>query len=71
MYSRLFFSRITDDHKLSTTMSLNIPSPRQYEHLTSTVKPRHSSSTITTPRDGLIDSGRYQSNGKNDELIFD
>jgi len=52
-------------------MSLNIPTPRQYEHLTSTVKPRHSSSTISTPRDGLIDSGRYQSNGKNNELDFD
>ncbi len=52
-------------------MSLNIPSPRQYEHFTSTAKPRHSSSTISTPRDGLTDPGRYQSNGKNDEFIFD
>lgn len=60
---------MTDDHKLSTTAALNMSSPREYDHFPLTTKTGHSSSTISTPRDGVIHSGRYQSNGNNIEFI--
>ncbi|CAF0842617.1 unnamed protein product [Adineta steineri] len=56
-------SRMTDDHKLNSSIPINVTSPREYTHFSiPTTVTRHSSSTISTPRDGIIDSGRYQSN---------
>ena len=46
---------MNDDHKLSSTMSLNMPTSREYGRFTF-VKSRYSSSIVTTSRDENIDS---------------
>ncbi|UJR33705.1 hypothetical protein I4U23_021134 [Adineta vaga] len=56
-------NRMTDDHKLNTTIPVSISSPRDYQPFTMTSITKHSPSPISTPRDGIIDSGKYQSNG--------
>lgn len=54
-------TRITDDHKLSSTMPLNIPTSREYGRFAlTTTTAKNSTSPITTPRDGNINTGRYQ-----------
>jgi len=53
--------RMTDYHKLNSTMPLNIPTSREYGRFGLSTG-RHSSSTITSPRDGNFDSSRYQTN---------
>ena len=45
------FSRMTDDHKLSSTMPLNVPTSREYGRFALSTN-RHSSSPMSTPRDG-------------------
>jgi hypothetical protein len=48
----------------NSTMTLNIPTAREYGRFTlTTTKP--SSSPIISPKDGNINSGRYQSSNKN------
>ncbi len=57
---------MNDDVKFPTTMSLNMPTSREYGRFTLTASSRYSSSTISTPRDGnIINSGRFISHGEN------
>ncbi|CAF0908559.1 unnamed protein product, partial [Adineta ricciae] len=57
-------NRLPDDHKLSTTKPVTISPSQDYQHFTVTNTTKHSSSTMSTPRDGIIDSTRYQSTDK-------
>jgi hypothetical protein len=52
---------MNDDHKLSSTMALDVPTSREYGRFTLTTTAKNSS----TSRDGNINTGRYQSNSKN------
>jgi hypothetical protein len=59
----LQFSSVTDDLKLSSTMTMNVPTSREYGRFTLTTS-RYSSSTNSTPRDvNNLDNARYASNG--------
>jgi hypothetical protein len=63
---------MTDDHKLSSTMAMNVPTSREYGRFTlATTTTRNLSSPISTPRDGNINSGRYQSTSKTKNFLFD
>jgi hypothetical protein len=50
----LRFCRMTDDHKLNSTMPLNVPTSREYGRFALSTN-RHSSSPMSTPRDGNFD----------------
>lgn len=53
---------------MNSTMALNMPTSREYGRFT-LVTSKYSSSTITTPRDGNLDSGRSTNNGENREKL--
>ncbi len=54
--------RIADDLKLNSTMSLNMPTSREYGRFTLTTS-KYLSSTISSSRETNLDSGRYTTNG--------
>lgn len=52
-----FDIRIVDDLKMNSTMSMNVPTSREYGRFT-LMTSKYSSSTVTTPRENIFDSGR-------------
>lgn len=60
----IVFFRMTDDHKLSSTMPLNVPTSRDYGRFALSTTGKNLSSPLSSPRETNINSGRYQSNSK-------
>ena len=68
MKENLYFDiRINDELKMNSTMSMNVPTSREYGRFT-LMTSKYSSSTVTTPRENIFDSGRITNNGT-DECI--
>jgi hypothetical protein len=63
-----FKNQMTDDHKLSSAMTLNVPTSRDYGRFTLSTTTKHLSSPLNSPRETNINTGRYQSN--NNENLF-
>lgn len=58
--------RIIDDLKMNSTMSMNVPTSREYGRFT-LMTSKYSSSTVTTPREKIFDSERLINNTASDE----
>jgi hypothetical protein len=61
---------MTDDHKLSSAMTLNVPTSRDYGRFTLSTTTKHLSSPLNSPRETNINTGRYQSNSKEYNYFF-
>ncbi len=59
---------MAEDLNFNSTMSLNMPTSREYGRFTLKTS-KYSSSLISTVRDGNLDSARYTTNGENRETI--
>ncbi len=55
---------MTDDHKISSTIPLNVPTSRDYGRFTLSTTGKNLSSPINSPRETNFNTGRYQSNSK-------